>query len=496
MVLRTLFSKLLLIFLGFGGVMTIAFIVMMRTYHASSHLEIDQTVGRDIASEYVSAHFAGDPDAHHEGMPSAAHRLARLAPSLDVYLLDASGAIVASSIPASDLTRKRVSLEPIESFLRGAAPLPIVAEDPLDESGSVIFSAARIDIPSWPARYLYLVLNRHRPAGNVQQIQRTYAIGQHTGFIVVAVLFAVLATLLVIRNVTRNLARLEGAMYEFRRSDFRQLPSSEVAAAAEQDEIGRLTRLFAELAGRIHGQIGELESQREQRHEFMANVSHDLRTPLTALQAHLDTLKIKASQLTADERSAYVEGAARQCDRLRHLMEQLLEAERLDAHQITVHAEPFQLCELVQDVVQKFGVTARERGVRLEARLTDDVPLVMADIGLIERVLDNLLENALRFTPADGSVTVRAATSDRGVRVDVEDTGPGMGKDVQARVFERFYRADPSRSTSTGHAGLGLSIVRSIVELHGGSVAVDSSPGRGARLSFELPLAASAPVSA
>ncbi|MGE0031351.1 MAG: sensor histidine kinase [Steroidobacteraceae bacterium] len=494
--LRTLFSKLLLIFLCFGGVMTIAFIIVMRTSHESSHLEIDQTVSRDIAREYVSAHFVGDADAHHEALPSAAHRLARLAPSLDVYLLDASGAIVASSIPSNELIRKSVSLEPVEAFLTGTTPLPILAEDPLDDRAGVIFSAARIDIPSWPARYLYLVLNRREAASDVQQIQSNYAIGQHTGFIVIAVLFAVLATLFFIRNLTRNLARLEGAMNEFRRSDFSQLPGADAVAAAEHDEIGRLTRLFVELAARIHGQIGELKNQREQRREFMANVSHDLRTPLTSLQAHLDTLRLKESQLTADERSAYVEGAARQCDRLRHLMEQLLEAERLDTHQITPHAEPFQLGELVQDVVQKFGVTARERGVQLGARRSDDVPLVVADIGLIERVLDNLLENALRFAPADGRVSVTVAAHQQRVRVEVEDNGPGMSRDVQARVFERFYRADPSRSTSTGHAGLGLSIVRSIVELHGGSVGVDSAPGRGARLWFELPFAPQVPVTA
>lgn len=487
--LRTLFGKLLLTFLGFGAVMTIAFVIVMRTSHANYHLELDQTVNRDIARQYAKAHFTvPDSLANVHGLHEGVQRLAALAPAVDAYLLDAGGNIIGASVPQESWARARVGLDSIEQFLSGRVVFPILADDPRDADGQVTFSAARIDVPSWPARYLYLVLNRHQPNSNVQQIQRSYAISEHTGIIGIAVLFAVLATLFIIRGLTRNVARLESAMIEFRRTDFSQLPVLDTAAVAERDEIGRLTRLFAELAGRIQGQIGELKRQRELRREFMANVSHDLRTPITSLQAHLDTLRLKEAQLSQLERNGYIEGAIRQCRRLRHLVEQLFEAERLDAQQMPVNVEPCQLRELVQDVVQKFGVTARERGILLDARLSDDVPLVIADIGLIERVLDNLLDNALRFTPRDGRVQLDVFARDDRVCVGVSDTGPGMTKEVQARVFERFFRADPSRSTSTGHAGLGLSIVRGIVELHGGAVAVDSAPGRGTRLSFELPI--------
>ncbi|NJO12445.1 MAG: HAMP domain-containing histidine kinase [Gammaproteobacteria bacterium] len=402
---RTLFGKLLCVFLGFGAVMTIAFIIVMRTFHVTYHLELDQAVNREVAREYVASHFAGDGSVQPD-LTGAVRHLATLAPAVDAYLLDANGAIVAASVARERWQREAVAVAPLEDFISGAAVLPILADDPLAGDRQVIFSAAAIDIPSWPARYLYLVLNRHQPSSDVLQIQRNYAISQHTGIIAIAVLFAVLATLVIIRSLTRNLARLERAMEEFRRSDFTRLPGREGSAAPEDDEIGRLTRLFGELAVRIQQQIGELKGQSELRREFMANISHDLRTPLTSLQAHLDTLHLKEKQLTAQESSSYLEGAIRHCRRLRRLVEQLFEAERLDAHQIHVNAEPFQLRELVQDVVQKFDATARERGVRLQAHLSDTVPLIVADVGLIERALDNLIDNALRFTPRDGCVTV------------------------------------------------------------------------------------------
>jgi signal transduction histidine kinase len=147
------------------------------------------------------------------------------------------------------------------------------------------------------------------------------------------------------------------------------------------------------------------------------------------------------------------------------------------------------MAELVQDVVQEFQLRATERGVRLEAQLGVDFPFVEADIGMMERVLENLVENALRHTPAEGRVTVRLIPDDRLLHVEVEDTGCGIAAEDLPRIFERFYRVGTDRSTTEG-SGLGLAISKRILELHGCPIEARSTPGQGTTFAFGLPVVA------
>jgi signal transduction histidine kinase len=197
---------------------------------------------------------------------------------------------------------------------------------------------------------------------------------------------------------------------------------------------------------------------------------------------------MKRSELTDDERRDYLQVAMRQSRRIGLLVEQLLEAAKLDAGQVTVNVENFPIGELLQDVVQKFALAARDRGVDLEAEIVSATTVVNGDIALLERVLDNLIDNALRHTPTGGRVTVAAQAHSDSVRIAVTDTGPGLTQKEAERVFDRFYRGDPGRSSSSGQSGLGLAIVKSILDLHGTTIGVESHPGDGASFFFDLPI--------
>jgi signal transduction histidine kinase len=172
------------------------------------------------------------------------------------------------------------------------------------------------------------------------------------------------------------------------------------------------------------------------------------------------------------------------------LVEQLLELAKLDARHVAMSPEPFQLAELVHDVVLKFALSARRMGVTLQVEPPQGTPLVLGDIALIERVVDNLLDNALRYAGPGGGVTVRMSSRHQAMRVEVHDTGPGIPESERIHVFDRFYRGDKSRSSESGHAGLGLSIARSILELHGQSIDLVSAAGQGTTFFFELPVVA------
>jgi signal transduction histidine kinase/tetratricopeptide (TPR) repeat protein len=223
------------------------------------------------------------------------------------------------------------------------------------------------------------------------------------------------------------------------------------------------------------------------RRELIANVSHDLRSPLASLRGYLETLQIKEQTLTAAERRSYLSIAARQAEHLQELISELFDLARLDFTGYRIAAEPLHLGELARDVLQKFQLAARKKGVTLFLEVPDSLGLVQADIGLMERTLENLLGNAIAHTPAKGQVRLVVSPGSAGsVTVEVSDTGVGIPREDLPRIFERFYRVDKARSLASEGSGLGLAIVKRIVELHASEIQVQSEVGTGTRFWFTL----------
>ncbi|HWI61170.1 MAG TPA: phosphate regulon sensor histidine kinase PhoR [Symbiobacteriaceae bacterium] len=224
----------------------------------------------------------------------------------------------------------------------------------------------------------------------------------------------------------------------------------------------------------------------QMRTEFVSNVTHELRTPLTSIRGFAETLLEGALDDPEDARH-FVEIIKRESVHLGNLIEDILDLSRIEGGKWKVKKEPFQLQQLVQDTVGRFATRAEGQGVELRLEISPDLPELQGDIARLAQVLINLVDNALKYTPSGGSVTVSAEDLGSLVRVKVTDTGAGIPKADLARLFERFYRVDKARSRATGGTGLGLSIVKHIVEAHGGTVGVDSDLGRGATFLFTLP---------
>ena len=482
---RTLFGRLLLVFLLFGIVMTAALLYVMQVSHEQFHLEFDQTINRNLASQYVTSNFLlADRVLNATTLHDGIKKLAAANPEIDVYLLDDSGGIVASSVPEADRRRSRVDLQPIREFVAGHAA-PVLGDNPRDPASREVFSAAPFHVADCPGAYLYLVLGRTEDAPGAARLRNTFAIREGAGIIVLAAALSVALSLFFLRLLTRRLSVLEQTM-----SRFEGLASGSGNTRTPWrggDEVDRLEALFRDLAARIETQMSELQAVDTARREMLANLSHDLRTPITTLLAHLESLQMDEQPLTDAERSEYVAVAMRQSKRVAQLVEQLLEAAKLEAGQVVAHPEGFPIGELLQDVVQKFSLAARERGIELTMDVSPAGLRVYADIALLERVFDNLIENALRHTPRGGRVTVSAGPLGERIRLAVTDSGSGMTPEEASRAFKRFYRGDTGRSTTSGQTGLGLAIVKSILELHGTAVDIDTKPGQGATFRFDLP---------
>jgi hypothetical protein len=307
-----------------------------------------------------------------------------------------------------------------------------------------------------------------------------------------SLLFALVAGLVLFASLTGRLKRLANAMDAFRsggrQAQIRFLPQK---SANRADEIDRLGSAFTQMAARIEDQLEQLQKADATRRELIANVSHDLRTPLATLQGYIETLLLKEDSLGPEERRSYLQTAIKHCERLSKLVSELLELAKLDSFDIRVEPEPFNLSELAHDVVQKFQLKSGEKQIALSTNIEQDLPFVHADIGLIERVLENLIENAIQNTPRGGAISLVLTPQNEDITIQVSDTGYGIPAEEQALVFDRFYQLEKSRKSEQGHSGLGLAITKKILELHDRSINVVSALGSGTTFSFQLPVKSS-----
>jgi signal transduction histidine kinase len=252
-----------------------------------------------------------------------------------------------------------------------------------------------------------------------------------------------------------------------------------------RDEVAGLAHDFNRMADALSEAASRQRELEHARRELVAAVSHDLRTPLTAVRAMVEAL---ADGVVSDPqtRDRYLKSAQAQLENLSTLVDDLFEIAQLDAGVLQIELERASLHDLVSDTLSNLQPHAERQGVRLVGEVEPGADLVLMNPPKVQRVLHNLISNALRHTPADGTITLRATTSGDEVQVTVVDNGEGISPDDLPHVFERTYRGEKSRSRDYGGAGLGLAIVRGLIEAHGGRIWVESQPNAGATFGFTL----------
>jgi len=464
-------------------------VLAMLSVQAAEEVTIaaDQELHRDLAFELAprfEPHLVDGVDE--EAINAIITGLIQINRRIDVYLLEADGEIKGWFMDGSEPpVLSHVSLGPIMRFLSGEPP-PIFGSDPSHEDASKTFSVSPITVMGKEGCYLYIILEGE----DYDHVLAMLRMGLMKRLVLRVALIAFLLTALVglflFWWVSRRLSMLRAAV-----TDFEEGQLNRRFEVHSSDEIGRLGSTFNAMANRIEEQVEELRNTDRLRRELVANVSHDLRSPLASIQGYLETLELKEESLEPQQRRNYLNVALAQTKRLSSLVRQLFELSKLDARQTEPHFESFPIAELVQDVVMQYEPEAEKLGVELRAVLPEGgLPHVCADIGLLERVLTNLLDNALRHTPKGGRVEVRPVHIGELVCVQVRDTGAGIDPEMLETVFERFSRSDTSRSRADGEgAGLGLAIARKILDLHGGSINAESTPGEGTTFTFGLPVA-------
>jgi len=492
-VFRTLYGKLsavlVLLFFGIGILFVLLTLFTTRVHLQEMTQKLNRSLARHIAAENPLIEGGRVRDG---AIREIFHMLMAVHPGIEVYLLDREGGILAYSAPPGKVKREKVSLPPLRKFLAGEETLPILGDDPRSPERRKIFSVAPVPAEGPLEGYLYVILSGEEFETVSRMLQGSYIVRLSTWAAAGGVLFALLTGLLLFYRLTYRTRRLARAVEEFQRSGFSAPPGIEGRFdVGRGDEIERLGAAFAEMAERIVRQIRELRDADHLRRELVTHVSHDLRTPLTSLQGYLETLSLMEGRLSPEERKEYLRTALGHCRRLSTLISDLFELATLDSPDVAVRKERFSLEDLAQDVLQKFRLDAEERKIRLLMRVSEGIPFVFADIGLVERVLQNLVGNALRHTPEGGEIAIGAERQEAGVTVRVSDTGCGIPAERLSRLLDpaagRYGNAEMDERGEG--PGLGLAIARKILELHGSDLSAASVVGAGSTFEFTLPAA-------
>ncbi|MBT9488560.1 MAG: HAMP domain-containing histidine kinase [Rubrivivax sp.] len=461
-----------------------------RFEHESTWERANGFIGRVVAThpDLLDLHMR-DP----EGFTGFLRNLLLFEPNSRLYLLAADGTVLASSGQMPLAPGFKVKLAPVKEAVMTAGDRAraayVMGDDPEYMSADTVIAARPlratvIRAADEVAGYLYLVCQKAPlPAGRLDLLRSSVTGPALMGVVVVVLLGSLIATW-VIGTVTRPLRELSDTVDAAARDGFEAAQQVQPAALPPRgdDEFTRLRAGFQAMLARLHAQWDRLRRLDQFRREGVSNLSHDLRSPLTATTAGLETLERRwAGDPARAEDRALLQVALRNTAHAAGMVRALADFALLDEPSYRLQPVPMDVGELLDDVAMRFAGRAAQAGILLRCEHAADPVIAALDVELFERALANLLDNALKLTPAGGHITLSARHEEDQVVVAVSDTGPGIAADQLPLLFERFYRK------SEGGHGLGLAIVGRIVGLHGGQVQAQSAPDQGMHITIRLP---------
>ena len=487
---KRFYLKLSLLFLALLALLAVLQIAASATVYKRREIEIDQRLNRDLARQMameIEPQLTGDPDSPEIG--ALIHYMMVLNPAIEIYVLNAQGEVLAFfAEPGKEMVEQNVSVSPITEFVEGERELPIFGDDPRHPGEKTHFSAAPMRLGDGSPGYLYIVLESGLYDDASQESGSFFFFSALLRAFLITLPVVAIIGLLLFFLLTRRLQTLGETLRTFAAGN-----RTVRAESSSADELGELARSFNDMADTIEAQVEELRKADKLRRELVAAISHDLRNPLAAIRGYAETLHQKE---VSEEQKRYLEIILNRSAVVSRLVDNLFELSKLEAREREPDRERFSLSELAQDIVSQQALAAKEREVVLLAKDPGELFFVDADLAMIERGVLNLLENAIAHTPSGGTVELalersRSGTGAEQVTLSVIDEGPGVAEEEQERLFERFYIGDKSRNAAHRGSGLGLAIAKQIVELHGGTIWVESEPGKGSSFRFSIPLAES-----
>jgi signal transduction histidine kinase len=467
---------LILVLLGVSY--TVITISMAKQYSD----ETTQRLNANVASHMLlEVNPFVDGRVNEEALGKIMHSMMAVNPSLEVYLLDPQGKILSFVVLDKKVKLQYVSVDPITKFLKEDGKSLIYGDDPRNPGKSTIFSATSVHEKEKHLGYVYMILASEESENIATALQESYLLKIAVQSFILTLVAALIIGMLVLWLLMKSLRNIIDTVKKFSEGDLKpRIPTH------SKGELAQLSITINTMADTILRNIEELKQVDKLRRDLIANISHDIRTPISIIHGYIETLIMKHDSLDAQKQQEYMQTIIKSTERLKRLMTDLFELSKLESRQITPKMEPFFMFDLLQDLSHKYKLLAQEKSISLETEFPTKMPVVCADIALIERALQNLIDNALNHTPQNGKVKIKMEEVSKQVHVSVMNTGPGIASKDLPKIFDRYYKVENSKSNQG--TGLGLAIVKNILEIHHTNIQVESENHGNTIFSFNLPL--------
>lgn len=467
---------LILVLLGVSY--TVITISMAKQYSD----ETTQRLNANVASHMLlEVNPFVDGKVNEEALGKIMHSMMAVNPSLEVYLLDPQGKILSFVVLDKKVKLQYVSIDPITAFLKDDGKSLKYGDDPRNPGKSTIFSATSVHEKGKHLGYVYMILASEESENIGTALKESYLLKIGVQSFILTLVAAFIIGMLVLWLLMKSLRNIIDTVKKFSDGDLKpRIPIH------SKGELAQLAMTVNTMADTILRNMEELKEVDKLRRDLIANISHDIRTPISIIHGYIETLIMKHDSLDAQKQQEYMQTIIKSTERLKRLMTDLFELSKLESRQIKPKMEPFFMFDLLQDLSHKYKLLAQEKSISLETEFPTKMPVVCADIALIERVLQNLIDNALNHTPENGKVKIKMEELRKQVYVSVMNTGPGIASTDLPKIFDRYYKVENTKSNRG--TGLGLAIVKNILEIHQTDIRVQSENQGNTIFSFNLPL--------
>ena len=474
----SLYRKLALSLAGIFILTASLFIWWTQTLSTYSQAQAEQKLHLGLAE-----HLAQDNPLLKEGVYDLFHTLMVLGPAFEFYFVDPSGKLLTYSAKPGEVQLSSIDLVPLVQLIEDQSHLPVYGDDPRNVGNKKIFSVAPVYNGETLQGYLYVIIGSSIYDNIVDSIKSSEQILVSSIWLGLALAFILLTMLLLFRTITKPLQQLGDFINQVEDAKFDTKKLELLPWPKQDNEIHQLGQSVNKMLIKINQQMTQLTELDEQRRELLAHLSHDLRTPLASLKGYLEILNSKPD-LEEETRNDYLSVVLNNCNHLKSLIDQIFELAHLESGHAKINLEVFNLGELVYDIMAKFALTAEQKNGSLKVSPVECNFSVYTDIAKLERILTNLIGNALRHTPEGGEIELMIKQVDQAYQVIVADTGVGISAKDLPYIFEARYQASNSQGCKKTHAGLGLAITKRLIQLIKSDIKVSSKLGKGTEFSF------------
>lgn len=458
---------------------------MGLTYYATNHYHLASTqlLNKDVAAHIVK--FASPYDGtqiNKRRADSVFKNVMVISPSAEVYFLDSNGNVLDFYGHQKEIKLWKVPLKNIDKFIASKGEDYIKATDPRDPSYPKIFSAAEVKSATRKLGYIYVILG-----SNEYRAVTDMLFGSHiTSLIIKAFFFiiilSIILSLLYIKRIQKSFGRMINVLENFKNGDYNARFNTK-----DNDELAPVSKAFNKMADLLTYNINKLSNIEKERKEFIANITHDLRTPLTIARGYAETLQIKkqTGEITDNEQDNFMQMIMKKILQVQHMVQHLFEISKMETAGYEPQKDPFVLSEIVQEIVNIFQLNAKEKSVSLTCVQCQYLVWINADIGLMERVIQNLVDNAVKNTPENGNIEVALEVENNYLIFKIKNTGNPLSAGFIDWINSTESNFNEHYSSSQ-KPGLGLRIVKKILSLHASALHAETQNNSTNIFSFRI----------